>query len=210
MIQLNNVSKEIRGQKILSNITYKFEKGMIYGLYGPNGSGKTMILRMLAGLIHPTEGTVEMGQKILHKDVSFPPSVGIIIENMEMLQQLTSFENLEVLAGIKKIATKQDIENALKRVGLDSNKPVKKYSLGMRQRLNVAQAIFEKPDLILLDEPTNALDENGVKLIHKILEEEKERGACIVMATHNKSDLITVCNKLLKVYEGHMEESDCD
>ena len=210
MIQLNNVSKEIRGQKILSNITYKYEKGMIYGLYGPNGSGKTMILRMLAGLIHPTEGTVEMGQKILHKDVSFPPSVGIIIENMEMLQQLTAFENLEVLAGIKKIATKQDIENALKRVGLDSNKPVKKYSLGMRQRLNVAQAIFEKPDLILLDEPTNALDENGVKLIHKILEEEKERGACIVMATHNKSDLITVCNKLLKVYEGHMEESDCD
>ena len=210
MIQLNNVSKEIRGQKILSNITYKFEKGMIYGLYGPNGAGKTMILRMLAGLIHPTEGTVEMGQKILHKDVSFPPSVGIIIENMEMLQQLTAFENLEVLAGIKKIATKQDIENALKRVGLDSNKPVKKYSLGMRQRLNVAQAIFEKPDLILLDEPTNALDENGVKLIHKILEEEKERGACIVMATHNKSDLITVCNKLLKVYEGHMEESDCD
>ena len=210
MIQLNNVSKEIRGQKILSNITYKFEKGMIYGLYGPNGSGKTMILRMLAGLIHPTEGTVEMGQKILHKDVSFPPSVGIIIENMEMLQQLTAFENLEVLAGIKKIATKQDIENALKRVGLDSNKPVKKYSLGMRQRLNVAQAIFEKPDLILLDEPTNALDENGVKLIHKILEEEKERGACIVMATHNKSDLITVCNKLLKVYEGHMEEPDCD
>ena len=110
MIQLNNVSKEIRGQKILSNITYKFEKGMIYGLYGPNGSGKTMILRMLAGLIHPTEGTVEMGQKILHKDVSFPPSVGIIIENMEMLQQLTAYENIEVFAGIKKIDTKNDIE----------------------------------------------------------------------------------------------------
>ena len=149
---------------------------------------------------------MEIDGKILHKDISFPPSVGIIIENMELLPKLTAQENLQALSQIKKTASEEDIIDTLKRVGLDTDKPVKKYSLGMRQRLNIAQAIFEKPDLILLDEPMNALDEDGVNLIYKVLKEEKERGACIIMATHNKSDFSSVCDKILKVSEGRMVE----
>ena len=121
---------------------------------------------------------------------------------------MTAYENLKYLAKIKKVAGEKEILSSLERVGLHSEKTVKKYSLGMRQRLNIAQAIFEKPDLILLDEPTNALDEEGVNLIHQILREEKERGACILIATHNKADLHAVCDKILKVADGGMKEVD--
>ena len=206
MFKLNNASKTIKKQNVLKELNYDFEKGTIYGLCGPNGSGKTMVLRVLSGLVIPTDGEVEIDGKILHKDISFPPSVGIIIENMELLPKLTAQENLQALSQIKKTASEEDIIDTLKRVGLDTDKPVKKYSLGMRQRLNIAQAIFEKPDLILLDEPMNALDEDGVNLIYKVLKEEKERGACIIMETHNKSDFSSVCDKILKVSEGRMVE----
>ena len=206
MINIYNVSKKIKGKQILTNINYEFNEGMIYGLCGPNGSGKTMILRLIAGLIHPTEGRVEVDGKVLNKYNSFPSSVGIIIENMELLPQLNAYENLKLLSQIKDIATDNDIFNVLDRVDLKSDQIVKKYSLGMKQRLNIAQAIFEKPQLLLLDEPTNALDESGIKLVHKILLEEKKRGACIIIATHNKEDINVLCDKILRVTDGCMEE----
>lgn len=206
MIDLIQVSKIIKKNQVLKDITYTFEKGKIYGLYGPNGSGKTMILRMISGLIFPTQGEVIIEGKKLHHDISFPPSIGVIIENMELLPNLTAYENLKCLASIKKIASDEDINNALQRVGLQTEKVVKKYSLGMKQRLNVAQAIFEKPDIILLDEPTNALDDEGVQMIYKVLEEERSRGACIIMATHNKSDFSNICNVILKVSNGEIRE----
>ena len=206
MINIYNVSKKIKGKQILTNINYEFNEGLIYGLCGPNGSGKTMILRLIAGLIHPTEGRVEVDGKVLNKYNSFPSSVGIIIENMELLPQLNAYENLKLLSQIKDIATDNDIFNVLERVDLKSDQIVKKYSLGMKQRLNIAQAIFEKPQLHLLDEPTNALDESGIKLVHKILLEEKKRGACIIIATHNKEDINVLCDKILRVTDGCMEE----
>lgn len=206
MVELKQVSKIIRGQEILKDLNYRFENGTIYGFCGPNGSGKTMILRMISGLVIPTTGIISVDGKVLHRDLSFPPSLGLIIEHQEMLPEMTAYENLKYLAKIKKVAGEKEILSSLERVGLHSEKTVKKYSLGMRQRLNMAQAIFEKPDLILLDEPTNALDEEGVNLIHQILKEEKERGACILIATHNKADLHAVCDKILKVADGGMKE----
>lgn len=205
MVKLKDISKEIKKQEILKNISYTFEDGHIYGLYGANGSGKTMLLRIISGLVFPTNGTVCIDEKVLHKDISFPPSVGIIIENMELLPELTAYENLNKISKIKKIAGEQEIRYSLERVGLDTNKPVKKFSLGMKQRLNIAQAIFESPKLILLDEPTNALDDDAINRVYNILKEEKARGACIIMATHNKSDLTEICDTIIKVNEGHIE-----
>lgn len=206
MIQLNNVNKVIRKKTILKDINYKFENGMVYGLYGANGSGKTMLLRAISGLIVPTSGEVTIDGKILHKDVSFPPSVGIVIENMQLLPRYNAFDNLKILSEVKKVATDEDISNAIKRVGLNSDLKVKKYSLGMKQRLNIAQAIFEHQDIILLDEPTNALDSGGVELVYNIIREEKERGATIIMATHHKEDLESVCDIILSVEEGKLIE----
>lgn len=208
MIKLSGVSKRIKKTTVLNNINYEFETGKIYGLFGKNGSGKTMLLRSIAGLIIPTEGEIKIGQQVLHKDVSFPPSVGIIIENMELLPQYDAFTNLHILSKIKNIATKEDIEQAIIKVGLDPSSPlkVKKFSLGMRQRLNIAQAIFEKPDILLLDEPTNAIDDEGVTLIHRVIEEQKERGAVVIIASHHKEDIEPLCDYSLKMNDGVIQE----
>ncbi|MDO5411486.1 MAG: ATP-binding cassette domain-containing protein [Lachnospiraceae bacterium] len=206
MIELKNVTKVLKKRTVLHQVSYQFHHGQVYGLYGPNGSGKTMILRAISGLIVPTDGEVIIDGKILHKDISFPPKTGLIIEHMELLPQYNAMKNLQLLADINKTAVYNDIEESLKRVALSSELPVKKYSLGMKQRLNIAQAILEKPDLILLDEPANALDEDGTKMLHQVIQEEKERGACIIMATHNKSDLETICDHVLKIMDGNLEE----
>ncbi|MDY2960365.1 MAG: ABC transporter ATP-binding protein [Hornefia sp.] len=204
MLEIKNVTKILNKRKVLDEVSYTFNKGTIYGLYGANGSGKTMLLRLVSGLIVPTEGEVYWNNKKLHEDISFPGNVGIVIENMEMLPQYTAKQNLKILSRLKNIATEVDIENVLKRVGLEAAKDlnVKKYSLGMKQRLNIAQAIFEKQDLILLDEPTNALDEEGIKLIYDIMQEEKKRGATIIIATHHKEDLANMCDVLINVKNG--------
>ena len=144
--------------------------------------------------------------KVLHKDISFPPNVGLVIENMTLLPGYNAFDNLKLLADIKKIATDSDIKNALERVGLHSNLKVKKFSLGMKQRLNIAQAIFEKQNIILLDEPTNALDSDGVQLIYDIIREEKKRGAVVIIATHHEEDLKELCDTILTVSEGKVHE----
>lgn len=208
MIQLQNVTKRIKENTVLDNVSYTFKSGFVYGLYGQNGSGKTMLLRAISGLINLDSGSIFIDGEKLHDKIEFPPETGIVIENMELLPECSAKRNLQMLAKIKNIADEKDIIFSLERVGLDpdSDKKVKKFSLGMKQRLNIAQAIFEKPDLILLDEPMNALDEDGVNLIYKVLKEEKERGACIIMATHNKSDFSSVCDKILKVSEGRMVE----
>lgn len=202
-IQVKNLSKEIKGKYILNNINLSFERGKIYGLYGRNGSGKTMLLRALAGLLIPTEGKIDMDGKILHKDMDFPENVGIIIENTSLLPQFDGFTNLKQLGKIRNVATDEDIDNALDTVGLKGeNKKVKAYSLGMRQRLSIAQAIFEKPELLLLDEPTNALDENYINKVREILLKEKDRGAIVIIASHNKDDLRILADEIISMSDG--------
>lgn len=202
-IQIKNLSKEIKGKYILGNINLTFEQGKIYGLYGRNGSGKTMLLRALAGLLIPTEGEIDMDGKILHKDMDFPENVGIIIENTSLLPQFDGFTNLKQLGKIRNVATDEDIDKALDTVGLKGEtKKVKAYSLGMRQRLSIAQAIFEKPELLLLDEPTNALDENYISKVREILLKEKDRGAIVIIASHNKDDLGILADEIISMSDG--------
>ena len=165
-----------------------------------------MLIRAISGLIVPDSGEIVIDGKVLHKDISFPPNVGLVIENMTLLPGYNAFDNLKLLADIKKIATDSDIKNALERVGLHSNLKVKKFSLGMKQRLNIAQAIFEKQNIILLDEPTNALDSDGVQLIYDVIREEKKRGAVVIIATHHEEDLKELCDTILTVSEGKVHE----
>ena len=206
MVEIKNYCKSIKSRPILNNVSYNFEYGKIYGIYGHNGSGKTMLLRAIAGLLVPDSGSVVIDGKVLHKDMSFPPSIGIVIENMNLLPQYNAFDNLKILGKIKKTATDEDIKTALERVGLKSDLKVKKFSLGMKQRLNIAQAVFEKQKIILLDEPTNALDNDGVQLIYKLLKEEKERGALVVITTYHKEDLEEICDVVLEMTEGELHE----
>lgn len=202
-IQVKNLSKEIKGKYVLNNINLSFEQEKIYGLYGRNGSGKTMLLRALAGLLIPTEGEIDIDGKILHKDMDFPENVGIIIENTSLLPQFDGFTNLKQLGKIRNVATDEDIDNALDTVGLKGEtKKVKAYSLGMRQRLSIAQAIFEKPELLLLDEPTNALDENYINKVREILLKEKDRGAIVIIASHNKDDLRILADEIISMSDG--------
>lgn len=210
MIQLQNVTKRIKENTVLDNVSYTFKSGFVYGLYGQNGSGKTMLLRAISGLINLDSGSIFIDGEKLHDKIEFPPETGIVIENMELLPECSAKRNLQMLAKIKNIADEKDIIFSLERVGLDpdSDKKVKKFSLGMKQRLNIAQAIFENQKIILLDEPTNALDEDAVELIYKIIREEKSRGATIIVATHHKEDLKEVCDVILKIAEGKIVEEN--
>lgn len=208
MIKIENFTKIIKGKSILDNINYTFEEGTIYGLYGRNGSGKTMLLRAVAGLIFPSEGKIIFDGKVLHKDISFPPSVGVIIENTHLLPQYDAFTNLKILAKIRNIATDEDIKKALEIVGLDpeSKEKVKTYSLGLQQKLAIAQAIFEFPKLLLLDEPTNALDEKSVQVIRNVLLDFKEKGTTIIIASHNKEDITFLSDIVIGVDNGKIKE----
>lgn len=210
MIQLQNVTKRIKENTVLDNVSYTFKSGFVYGLYGQNGSGKTMLLRAISGLINLDSGSIFIDGEKLHDKIEFPPETGIVIENMELLPECSAKRNLQMLAKIKNIADEKDMIFSLERVGLDpdSDKKVKKFSLGMKQRLNIAQAIFENQKIILLDEPTNALDEEAVQLIYKIIREEKSRGATIIVATHHKEDLKEVCDVILKIAEGKIVEEN--
>lgn len=210
MIQLQNVTKRIKENTVLDNVSYTFKSGFVYGLYGQNGSGKTMLLRAISGLINLDSGSIFIDGEKLHDKIEFPPETGIVIENMELLPECSAKRNLQMLAKTKNIADEKDIIFSLERVGLDpdSEKKVKKFSLGMKQRLNIAQAIFENQKIILLDEPTNVLDEEAVQLIYKIIREEKSRGATIIVATHHKEDLKEVCDVILKIAEGKIVEEN--
>ena len=204
LVEVKNYTKRIRRKLILDHVSLTLNNRKIYGLQGPNGSGKTMLLRAIAGLIVPTEGNVKINDIVLGSDVDFPPSMGMLIENPAFIGNYTGRQNLTLLAEIKQICKKKDIDAAINRVGLDPDdkRHYSKYSLGMKQRLGIAAAIMEKPELILLDEPTNALDEKGIRDISNIICEEKERGALIVIASHDASFLAKIADEIFAVSEG--------
>jgi ABC-type multidrug transport system, ATPase component len=210
LIELNNVNKIVKKNKVLDNINLKIESNKIYGFLGSNGSGKTMLFRAICGLIRPTTGEVKINNKILHKDIEIPEDLGVIIETVGFWDNLTGFENLKLLSKIKNKINDTEIKSALTRVGLNSEdiRTYKKYSLGMKQRLAVAQAIMEKPKLLVLDEPTNALDEDGVELIRNIILQEKERGATVLIASHNKDDINLLSDKKFRVKDGRLTEME--
>lgn len=203
-VELKNVSKRLNDVTVLEDISLTLEAGTIYGLKGKNGCGKTMLMRMMAGLIYPTSGTVSIDGEILHKDIATPRSIGILIENPAFLPGYTGQRNLELLAGLTGKADRTQIAKTMSRVGLDPNdkRTYRKYSLGMKQRLGIACALMECPDLILLDEPINAIDEKGVPKIWEALQEEKQRGALIVLACHDTEELTSLADQIITIEEG--------
>ena len=191
LIQIENVTKRIKGAVVIDRISMRMESGKVFGLRGINGSGKTMLMRLVAGLIRPTEGRILIDGKELGKDMDFPDDMGLLIENPAFLGGYSGLQNLKLLASIRETAGEDEIRSAITRVGLDpdSRKKYRKYSLGMKQRLGIAGAVFERPALLILDEPTNALDAAGVEMLRGIVREEKERGALVILSCHD-TDLL--------------------
>ncbi len=209
MIEIKKLSKKIGRTIVLDDIDLTIPNATIVGLQGINGSGKTMLIRSIAGLIKPTKGSVSINGKTLWKDISFPPSIGALIENPAFLNSYTSFDNLEMLASLKHKIGKREIRAAIVRVGLDPDdkRKYKKYSLGMKQRLGIAAAIMEKPDIVLLDEPTNALDEEGVQTLKDIITDQKKRGAIVVVASHDRLFLESVAEIIYRFENGRLVDS---
>ena len=207
-VEIKNYTKVLKGKTVLEQINLSMEQGKIYGIQGHNGCGKTMLLRAISGLIKATEGEVVIDGKILRKEIDFPPSIGVLIENPEFWKQYTGIQVLQTLARIKGEIHKEEIVESMKRVGLLEKKDivVGKYSLGMRQRLGIAQAIMEKPEILLFDEPTNALDREGVSLFLEIIKEEKKRGALIVIVSHDPNTLLDICDEIITMENGKVIE----
>jgi len=205
---VSNLSKTIKKALVLDNINLHMKGGSIYGFVGKNGSGKTMLFRTISGLVKPTTGEIIVNGKKLYKEISFVPNLGLIIENVGLYPEFTGIRNLEMLAKINNKIDSFRIKESIKRVGLDpeDNRTVKKYSLGMRQRIVLAQALMEYPDFILMDEPTNGIDDSGVELIRTILQQEAERGAMVAIATHSKEDVEILCDVKFKMTNGNLEE----
>lgn len=190
-IVLRDVSKTLKGRKVLADINLTLERGKIYAFIGRNASGKTMLFRMISGLILPDEGSVEVFGQPISKQQIFPRDLGLMIETIGLWNHLTGLENLMMLAGIRKKIDREGARFAMTRVGLDPDdvRKYKAFSLGMKQKLVFAQAIMEQPELLVLDEPTNSMDDNAVKIFRQVIKEENERGATILIATHQTEDI---------------------
>ena len=206
VIVLENVGKRFKDNWVLKDISLTFEKGKIHGLVGRNGSGKTMIMRLIAGLSRPTCGKVTVLDKVVGVDVDIPESLGAIIEVPGFLPNLSAYRNFEYLAGLRGVIRKEEIKAAIKIVGLDPDdrKPVGKYSLGMRQRLGIAQAIMEDPDIIILDEPMNGLDIQGVQDIKEVLKSLRKVGKTIILASHHMEDIDELCDTVTRLDQGRI------
>lgn len=214
VVRLEDYCKSFKSAEVLKNINLTLESGKVIGLKGKNGSGKTMLMRAISGLILPTSGKVYINDKELGRHISFPPSIGILIENPSFISNYTGFKNLKILASIQNRISDYEIRDAIRKVGLDPDdkRTFKKYSLGMKQRLGIAAAIMERPDIVILDEPINALDEAGAGLIKGLLDELKANGSLIIIACHDTEELNYLSDEIYEIYDGeitgHIEHPD--
>ena len=204
MIEVNDVFLTIKNVSILININVSFERGKIHGLIGRNGSEKTMLMKCICGFVKPTKGTITVDGKRIGKNCDFPENTGIIIETPGFIPYYSGYKNLKLLADLRKKITADDIKNTMRTVGLDPElkRHVRKYSLGMRQRLGLAQAIMENPDLLILDEPMNGLDKDGAADMRKYLLELKEQGKTILIASHSTEDIEMLCDTVCEMDNG--------
>lgn len=214
VVRLEDYCKSFKSAEVLKNINLTLESGKVIGLKGKNGSGKTMLMRAISGLILPTSGKVYINDKEFGRQISFPPSIGILIENPSFISNYTGFKNLKILASIQNRISDDEIRDAIRKVGLDPDdkRTFKKYSLGMKQRLGIAAAIMERPDIVILDEPINALDEAGAGLIKGLLDELKANGSLIIIACHDTEELNYLSDEIYEIYDGeitgHIEHPD--
>ncbi|MCI6675836.1 MAG: ATP-binding cassette domain-containing protein [Clostridiales bacterium] len=204
MIKIENIRKQFGESVVLDNINMELLPGNIYGLVGRNGSGKTMLMKCICGFVLPTSGIICVDEKIVGKDIDIPDNIGIIIENPGFLPNYSGFKNLQLLAMIRNKIGKEQIKEAIRMVGLDPNskKHVGKYSLGMRQRLGLAQVLMENPEIVLLDEPMNGLDNEGVAEIRKLILDLKAQGKLIIIASHTREDIELLCDQVFYMDHG--------
>lgn len=209
-IEMNHVTKRFGEELVLKEVNLALEAGRVYGIIGNNGSGKTVLMKCICGFLTATTGTIRVFGKQIGKETDFPESLGVIIEAPGFLTNLTGRRNLEILADMRRQITKAHIRRVLRKVGLDPDmkKPVEKYSLGMRQRLGIAQAIMEDPRLLILDEPFNGLDKNGVREIRRILLELKSEGKTILLASHNEEDIRILCDEVYEMDGGVLQKME--
>lgn len=203
MVSVEHVTKKFKKETVLQDVSMELEKGRIYGLVGRNGSGKTVLMKCICGFLRPTEGKVTVGGKVIGEDTDFPESLGLMLETPGFIPYMSGMDNLRNLAMIRGRIGKEKIRKTMELVGLDpdSRKRVLKYSMGMRQRLGIAQAVMEGPELLILDEPFNSLDEGGVEEMRQVLLRLKEEGTTILLATHIKEDVEFLCEEIYRVHE---------
>lgn len=209
-IEIKNVSKKFKDIEVLKNVTMTLESGHIYGFIGHNGSGKSVLLKLICAFLKPSQGEILFNGENVINNNKFPPSTRALIETPNFISELSGLENLELLAEIQHKIGEKEIEEALKKVGLEENKNKKyyKYSLGMKQKLGIAQVLMEDPDILILDEPFNGLDEKSASQIRNILVQEKQKGKLIILATHIKEDMNVLCDKMYKFDSGTVTEEE--
>lgn len=207
-IDITHVTKKFREDTVLHDINVSMERGKVYGFSGNNGSGKTVLMKCICGFLPVTEGSIMVNGKMIGREIDFPESIGVIIETPGFLPNLTGMRNLEILAELRKKISRKQIRQAIEQAGLDPDlkKSVSKYSLGMRQRLGIAQAIMEDPEFLILDEPFNGLDKHGVADIRRLLLDLKKRGKTIILASHNSEDIRILCDKVYEMDGGRMRQ----
>lgn len=207
VISVKEVWKSFRNQDVLQNVNAEFEKGKIHGLVGRNGSGKTVLLKCICGLMEPTRGQISVNGRIVGKDVDFPQEIGFIIDTPGFLKNYSGYKNLKYLASIRGKATETDLRKFITLVGLDPDdkKAVGKYSMGMRQRLGVAQALMEEPDILILDEPMNGLDDHGAEDMHRLIKKLRQNGKTILLTSHNRYDIDELCDTVSEMDGGKLK-----